>query len=57
MSDILFRSCCANEKEYIAHFRHGLPILFCKSHFNDKSLLFDVEKTYNLKTKQEVQHV
>ena len=54
MSEILFRYCCDGKKQYIAHFTHGLPILFCKSHFANKSLLFGAEKIYNLKTKQEI---
>lgn len=55
MSEVLFRSCCDEKKRYIAHFTHGLPILFCESHFASKSLLLGAEKIYNLKTKQEIQ--
>jgi hypothetical protein len=55
-SEDFFRSCCENEKRYIAHFEHGLPILFCELHFAKKSLLFGVEKIYNLKTKKEIKH-
>ncbi len=54
MVEIFFRICCNGEKQYIAHFAHGLPILFCESHFDDKSLLFGAEKIYNLETKQEI---
>ena len=54
MDEMFFRICCDGEKQYIAHFAHGLPILFCESHFTKKSLLFGVKKIYNLTTKQEM---